>query len=260
MRLVQRRLEVHAAVGEREALAPAQPLAGQFQPVRAVFRPDLGIDQPQGIDAGGLLEQHAARVPRPALGMVERPGRIARRRLQRPARVRLVGEPAEHGRGECLLLHRHRHMGPQRRLDGLSVKVRRLGRLDRPGGAALHEQPLAAIDRRQRGVAPGQRRRFRLDPEQAGEKPFQPGRQSQHQLRFRLRLQRVRRRAGGFEFRPERCVEALQEQRVEPEQPVAAIQILKEETVSKGQFGHGGRITSRSGARPVLPGTARLSN
>ena len=110
MRLVERRLEVHAVVGEREALAPAQPRFGKFVGLRAVLHALPGVDQAHGVDAPRLPEQHAPAVARPALGMVERPGRIARRRLQRLARVRLVPKPAQHRLGEGLLLDRHRHM------------------------------------------------------------------------------------------------------------------------------------------------------
>ena len=239
MRLVERRLEIHAAVGEREALAPAQPGLREFVGLRAVLHARLGVDQPHRVDAPRLPEQHAPAVPRASLRVVERPGSIARRRLQRPARVRLVPEPAQHRFGEGLLPDRNRHMRPERRFDRRPVERRRLRRLHRARGAALHEQPLAAIDGRERGMAPGERFRLLLNAEQPGKIAFQLRRQRQHQHRFGLRLQRAGRHAGGLQLRAQRLVEALQEQRVEPDQPVAAIEVLEEKTVGKDEFGHG---------------------
>ena len=253
MRLVERRLEVHAVIGEREALAPAQPRLREFVSLRAVLHALLGFDQAHGIDAPRLPEQHAVAVAHASLRVVERPGRVARRRLQLLARIRLVPEPAQHRLGEGLLLDRNRHMRPERRLDRRAVERGRLRRLHRPRGAALHEQPLAAIDRGERGVALRERLRLRLDGEQPGEAGFQLRRQRQHQRRFRLRFQRAGRRAGGLQLRAQRLIEALQEQRVEPDQPVAAIEVLEAETVGKGELCHG---MAEHFARRSLPGIA----
>ena len=266
MRLVERRLEVHAVVGEAEAFAPAEPGFRQFDGVHALLARRPGVDQPQRVEARRLLEQHAGRMALSAFRVVERPGRIARRRLQRLGRGGLVGEPAHHPLREDLLRDRQRHMGAERGLHRRAVQRGGLRRAHRARGAALHEEPLAAIDGRERRVPPCERPNLRLDAKERRQEGFELRRERQDEVGVRFSFPPFARgaeRARRLQPFAERRIEAGQKERIEAREAAAAIKVLEGEAVGEGEVGHlgqGGGSFRAAERRPTLPAAASLSN
>ena len=119
--------------------------------------------------------------------------------------------------------------------------MRRLGLLDLLDGAALHEQALYRIERRQ-FVVPGlQFADFGGDAEQLADEVFDMRGEIDQQIGFRLAVERVgvgasrhqavvQRRVAGSEMRDKGAVE--------PDQALAFVQIGKREPVFQGEFGH----------------------
>ena len=99
VRLVERMIEVEALVGEREALAVTQR-ARELQPAHAIH--NLGLERHQVLEVEPVrhLEQHAGAMARAALGVMQRPGGVARQRLDFRRRRLLA-------RSGCFPLSRH---------------------------------------------------------------------------------------------------------------------------------------------------------
>ena len=155
--------QVEAFVGQRKALAMAQHRPRQFQAGDAVH--DFGLDRHEVLEVELVrhLEQRPVAVALLALGMMERPGGVARQRLDRRRRrldLEVGANVFADGQREGKLPGFESILEPRRQRDvggdlGAVERHRRIG-LDRARDVALHEQALAVIERRQRVVAGAQ--------------------------------------------------------------------------------------------------------
>ncbi len=154
--------------------------------------------------------------------------RILRFRLQ-PA-IDVLGEAqlGELAAGEPL------ELGPQRR----SIEARgRIGAvlLRRP---PLHEQPLDAVERRERLVAGRERAQFGADAEQLGDEILEHGRERDDEIGFRLARHRGRRRARGHQPGMELAIalrEESDEAAVEAHQSLAVVKIREPQIEAERQ-------------------------
>ena len=187
----------------------------------------------QRIDLVRHPEQHAALVGALALGRVRRPGRIAGGGVERGGVLGLVLHPALDLGGEGKLGDVAADQGFDLAPQG-AVGVEGRGHVRRIflGGAALHEQPLDAVERRQHVVAPPHLRQFARDAEQLAEEIFQLGRQRQDQFRLRLAGNVVRRGPRGEEAAVKRSVapgQKVEEARVESHESFPVIEVREVE-------------------------------
>ncbi len=194
--LVEGANQVGAGVGERETVAMVQPLAGHARDGHAVPRDRLGRHQMSGVDLARRSKNDVAGVPFPAGRRVERPGGVAEGEVEGAGVGPLVGQPLHDLGGVSDLVQRRAQVGGERPFQRRTIEP--CGRLRRVrlGRAALHEQALAGIERREAQVAGRRRPQFGLDTEQTGEKAVEMRRQRQQQFRFLLGIQRFGRRAG----------------------------------------------------------------
>ncbi len=128
--------------------------------------------------------------------------------------------------------------------------------------AALDEQPLHRIKRRQRIVARLQLANFGLNTKQPAEKILDVGSKVDEEVGFGLALKRFRIGARGHQPLMQRRVAGRQMQdefTVEPDQPAAVVKVGKIEPVSKGEVGHWGllREEGASNHRQIDATTAR---
>ncbi len=200
--MIERAAEIEAMVGERETLAMAQHRPRQAHTRDAVD--DLGFDRNQMLEVELVrhFEERSVMVTALALGMVQRPGGIlgergdlGRRRLD----LELRTDQLAHTQCESQF-PRFQAGGLERQTDirrdcGAIERRRRFG-LDGACDVALHEEPLAVVERRQRGVACAQRRRLGRDTEQRPDEVLERPRQLDQQVGFVLCREPVGRGAG----------------------------------------------------------------
>ena len=113
MRFAERGRQVHSGIGQREALAAPQVIAGVFPRGDAVHMRRFERHEPQVVELARRAKQDSAVVRGAPLGRVRRPRGIARRRVERRGVRRLVLLPARDRVGERELRERFAH----RRLD-----------------------------------------------------------------------------------------------------------------------------------------------
>ena len=149
VRLVERAGEIHAGVGQREALAPPHVVAGELPGVDAVHVRQLERHELHVVELARRAEQHAALVRGAAFRRVRRPRGIAQRHVERRGVRGLVLLPARHRVGEAELGERRAEralqLAPQRR----PVERRRRVRPVRVHRLALDELALDRVERRQ---------------------------------------------------------------------------------------------------------------
>ncbi len=235
--LVQRLLGVHAVVGQGKAFAPAPIMLRQAQHGDAVAFDGLDRHQVLGIDAARHMKQRAAVVDCLAVRGQRGPCGVAQRDVQRRgiaggvpggdvAGESSFGQGRLHARGQC-----GRQYG--------TVEAGRIGIfLD---GLTLHEQPFAGVDRVQRVGGAGQRQGLLLDAEQRRDEAVQIRSGGHDQVRLIAGRQVFRFGAGSQQPLLQGRVlftQGLQEQPVEPDQPVAA-----------GKIGQGKTETQQGGNR-----------
>ncbi len=239
--VIERAFQIHAGIGERESVAEPVTILRQAQHGDAVLDDGLDRDEMFHVEPMRHFEQHALAVPRAPVGRQRRPGRVSRRDLERL----LVG---------ILLIHPNRDMPRegflgQRLAEPLfEIASRRVG-VDRRRlllrhafhGAALHEQTLYGVKRRQCLMPRLQRARLFADAEQLGDEILEMRRQVDQQFGFDLGFE-----LGGIAPPRHHAIEQINvarfnvcdKRRVELFQPVAAIQIFKTQPVPQGEVGH----------------------
>ena len=154
------------------------------------------------------------------------------RSLDALAVLRFILEPAVYR--TCILELRKRPAEPgcQPGFESGAVQARRFVGLDFVHGAALHEQALYRVQRREFRVARRQRLRLGLDAEQCRDEVLQMRRERDQQLRFRLLRQRIGLGARGDQtFGQGRIAlfQVFQERRIDARKPCARIQVGKGE-------------------------------
>ena len=253
--------QVHAGVGQGEAVAMPQPVLGQD------LRPDtvdgllLQRDQVQGIELVGRVEQHAAGMAGLALGMIERPGRVVAGDLESLAVICLRVQPGAHLPGEDQFFVRRRAEVVEALPQGVAVERLSLVGLDLLAGAALHELPFDGIERGQLVVPFGERPELGFDAEQAAEEILEIGPQVDEQggllgvlVVFARPLAGDRGLVagieGGFESGVQAgdlealgevrafAIEAGHERGIEARQSVDGIEIVEREAVGQNQIRH----------------------
>src|SRR5262249_866349 len=212
------------------------------------------------------LEQHAALVARLALRRVRGPGGVARGEIERSSVFGFRLHPAIDALGKTQLgefaAEQRRELGGERR----PVEAGGLLGAVFLGGAALHEQPLGAVERRQPAVPGLQRGKLGGDAEQLADEVVEHGRELDDQLGLRLARDGV----GGSPSSHQPAVQAgvaaleqIDEGAVEAHEAVAAVQIRKpqlkaERQAFRNRWAQRWRHNSPSGnqrnrARPARP-------
>ena len=242
MGLVEGVFEVHARIGQGEAVARARGVIGaEFQLTDAVVILRLHIHQVHGVDLFGELEQHAGGEALAAHGRKRGPGGELFRRRYGLGVGLLVGEPAHHRRGEGFLGKRPDHLG-ELDLQGRAVDELRVVPLDLLHGAALHEQTLAAEQRGECNVARRQGGDFVLDPEQGADEVLQMGAEVDDEPGMILGVQRVgrgaRRRQANMEFAVRR-LEVVGKGSVHTAEAVTVVEVLESEAERQFKIAHG---------------------
>ena len=197
--MVQRPHQIEALVGEGKALAMAQHRPRQLHARHTVD--DLGLEWNEMLEVELVrhLEQRPVLMPALALGMMQRPGGVARQRLClgrrrfdlefRPDQL-TDGEREGQFPGFQPLVERDGKVHGLR--DGGAIQSGRHLGLDGAGDVALHEEALAVVERRQPDMAGTERRRFAGNPEQHPDKILERPRQLDQQIGLVLGGHRVR--------------------------------------------------------------------
>ena len=237
--VIERAGEIGAGIGQREAVAGAAVRLGQLEHRHAVDRFGLDRHEMERIDLVRHLEQHAALVGALAFRRMGRPGGIACGGVERGGVFGLGLHPAIDMFGEAqfgeLAADQRFDLAAQR-----AVGVERRGLVGRIflGGAALHEQPLDGVERRQRVVTAAQLGKLARDAEQFADEVLELGREREDQFRLGLAGERVRRRARGkqaaVKFRVARFQER-QEAPVETHQFFPVVEGRELEAEAKGR-------------------------
>ena len=232
-------------------------MLGQAQHRHAVAFDRLDRHQPCGVDLAGHAEQRAAFVRRPSRRAQCGPGGIARRQI---GRFRLSFRSCDEG-GETGLAQRRPasrlDLRPQRR----AVEPARIGIF--PHGLALLDQPLALVYRIERQGCLPQCRDLRADAEEAGDEILHQRPEIDHQRPFRLCVEHLGGGARGHQAGMQVGVgigQMLDENPVEPHQPVAAGKVVECQSIAEGGSGHGRcpqDIISRACAAGRSTGCAR---
>ncbi len=251
IRLVERAGEVGAAVGQRKAFALAPFVLGQAQHRDAVARDGLDRHEMLHVEPLRHLEQHAAAVLFPALGRQSGPGGVALRQVERGGVAGFVVEPARDMPGIAPLPRRDAIDGAaaqrvQLLREGRAVDRRRVCLLDALDRAALHEQPLDRIERRQRVVARLQRANLGSDAEQRAEEILDMRRQFDQQLRFRRMSEPVRIAPPRHQPVVQRNIcfgEMRDKGAIDAHEAVAIVKIGEREPVREKEIGHELRVT-----------------
>ena len=247
VRLVECGDQVHPPVGQREAVALAQVIAGELPGRHAADGGPRERNEVHVIELARGAEQHAPAVVGAPRLRVRRPGRVAQREVEPRGVVRLVLLPAGHRLRERELAVVAGHRAADRRLEfaaqrGAVESSRHVG----PVGIhrlALDEQ---ALDRVQRGefvVARGECPRFGLDPEQRDEEVLELRGERDQQRRLVLGGERSRLAARGREANCKVRVaggEVRQEQRIDPLGALDRVEIGEGEAIGKRERGVGG--------------------
>ncbi len=250
--LVERAGEVGAGIGQREAVAHPPFLLRPAQHRDAVALDRLDRHQVVHVEAVRHPEQETALVPGLAFRRQRRPGGVVARRLQWQRVRRLVREPArdpfgiaqfpgEDARAGLEIAGRATDQRVEFLAQPVAIELDGLGLLDLLDGAALHEQALRRIERRQPVVARLERPHLAGNAEEVAEEVLEMRREIDQQLAFALAVKRlgrgarrhqpiVQRRLGGGEMRDKGAVE--------PHEAVALIEIGKGQPVLQGEFGH----------------------
>ena len=253
--LIERLLRLHARVRQGEAVARAPGRLRQAQHGHAVALDGFHRHEMGGIDPVRNPEQGAARMGGMAGRGQRGPGGVAGREVQRfGVGRRFPGGDVtgEGGLGQCLTGAGGEGFGQRGTVEAgrIGIFLHRL---------ALHEQPLAAVDRVERPGLRHQRVQFRRNPEQGAEEPIERRAEGNHQLGFVLHPHRLRRGPRGEQAGVQRRVllrQPEEEQPVEPDQPVTGGEVGKAEPES-GQAGFGGRLGVHRRLCPSVPGKAR---
>ena len=179
-----------------------------------------------------------------AVGAVQRPGGVAgqrlelgRRRLDLEFRADQLAHLEREGElpGFEIVLDLHRQ------LDARPLERRRGVGLDGARDVALHEQPLAVVERRKLHVHRAQRPRLRTDAEQRADEILERTRQLDQQVGLVLDRELVGRRARGHQARMHLDVGVLQprhERRVEAREALAVVKVMEAEPVAQRRRVH----------------------
>ena len=162
--LIKRTDEIGAAVGQREAFAPAQ-MGG----VEAAMGPVVLFvqrHQVQRVEFGRCLEQDASRMAASAGIGMGGPRGVRGCQLQFLCVCRFLGQPGGHQLRETEFREPALHPGRELRLEGRAVDGLRFGGFDLGHRAALHEGTLDRVQRGQLCMAGSQCLDLRFDPEQ----------------------------------------------------------------------------------------------
>ncbi len=182
----------------------------------------------------------------PARRRQGRPGRVALRQIERRGVPGLVVEPGCDTLGKAPLpcpdiLQRPAHQRIELRGEPRPVERCRFGFLHALDGAALDEEPLHRIERRQFVVARLQRADFGADPEQRPEEILDMRRQIDNQIGFGRMPEPVgvapRRHQPGVQCLI-RVGEFGDKGAIEPQKPLAIIEIGEFKPVFQVDFGH----------------------
>ena len=242
--LVERADEIRAAVGQRKAVAAAPLVLGQPQHRDPVALDGLDRHQMMHVEPVRHFEQHAAPVLAPALGRQCRPGGVALSRCQRRRIPSLILEPVRDAFGIAPLPRLRRWRAQQiveLAREPRSVDRDGVGLLDSLGGAALHEQPLDRIERRQLVMTRLQLPDLGRDAEQLADKIFEMRSEIDQQVRFLAPLD-------GIRVAPRRHQAVMQidigfaqmtnKRSIEAQEPIAVVKIGEREPALQGEIGH----------------------
>ena len=240
--MVERPGEISAGIGEREAVARA-PMRRRQREHRDAFD-DLGFYRNQIVRIGlaRQLEQHAARVPAPAFERVRCPGGIAGGDIEGGGVVGLGLHPGVDPLGKTQLRELPAEQLLELAAQCMRVEAGGLIGTEFLGGAALHEQPLHAIERRQCPVARLQRAHLAANSEQRGDETFELGRERDDEIRYRLARELFGRGARGHQPVMQIRITGLEhvdEAAVKPQQAVAAVEVLEPQAeTEEKRFSH----------------------
>jgi hypothetical protein len=249
--MIERAHQIEALVGQRKALAMPQHRARQLHAGHAID--DLGLDRHEVLEVELVwhLEQRAIEVSLLAFRIVQRPGGVARQRLDlgrrrldlelRPDQLANLERKGQLPGLEPGLERDGKAHGGR---DGSAVERRRDIGLEGAGNVALHEQALAVVEGRQAAVAGAQLGRFVSDAEQHSDKVFERARQLDQEVGFVLCGHRVRRgprrQEAGVDV--DVCIlQPLDEGGIQSDQAFAIVEVIeaRPEGDRRGQRGRG---------------------
>ena len=249
--VVERAGGIEALVGQREALAVTQHRPRQLHARDAVDH--LGLDRHQMLEVELVrhLEQRPVAVPPLAVGAVQRPGGILRQRLDLGCRLvdlELGADQAAHldGEGEFPRLDTVGRIGAD--IDR-GLRAHRIG-LDRARDVALHEQPLAVVERRELRIAAAQAGDVARDAEQFADEILERSRHLDQQVGLILGRQRLRRGARRHQTGVHVGIRRLQpggECRVEAAEALAVIEVVEAQPEGERGRGHSWNIRIQRG-------------
>ena len=186
-------------------------------------------------------KQNAVAESRLALGRQGRPGGELMRLFEGLAVDFFVVEPAHDRRGETDLIDSSAEQRLKTCLDGRHVERRGFVGPDPLGGATLHKQAFAAVERRQFIVGGGQRLNLALDGEQGGDEILQMGRQIDHELGRLAAILIVRRGASGAEPGAQitiGCGYVSEEGGIQLDQSIPLIEVVEFKPKGQGKRAH----------------------
>ncbi len=240
--MVERGRQIHAGIGEREAIARAHVLGAEAEHGYAVLDYRLHGNEMRHFEFVRHLEEHAATMLRLPLRRQRRPRRVARGEVERRPMLGLRHRPARDMRGVIelgqSLAHQSLELAPER------GTIERRGFFGRHAldGATLHEEALHLIERRQRMMTRLERAHLGLDAEEVADEILEMQREIDQQLGVRLGLERIgiapRRHQAIVQLGVDRG-EPRDEGRVEAHEAFPAVQILEGETVLESEIGGG---------------------
>ncbi len=245
--VIERAHRIEARIGQCKSLAVTQQRPRQLEPGHAVD--DFRLDRHEMLEVELVrhLEERPVAMARLAFGAVQRPGGVLRQRLdpgRRLVDLELRTQRVAHGEREGELPRfeiGERHRQGNRRRHRRPVERRRRIGLDRARDVALHEQPLAVVERREPGIALAQRGNLRRNPEQRADEIFQRTGKLDQEIGFILGRETVGRDARRHQSRMRIDVRILQpadECGIEAAEALAVVKIVEAQPVGERGGGH----------------------
>ena len=191
VRFVQRGRQVHAAIGQLEAVAAAAMIVRQLGHLDAESRLVHDRNEPHVVELARRPEKHAALADRRCLRRLRGPRGVAHGDVERRCVAVLVLAPPDHRVRERELALDAIERGAHQRFE-LLPEARAVEACDVDGLVAIHrlaldERALHCVQRRELVMARLQRQDFRFDPEKMRDEVLDVRRDGDQELGLRFR-------------------------------------------------------------------------